>query len=562
MIESITFQFGTGAGRPKLTMPAAAVTVFVGPNNGGKSQALVEIERYCRNPQNQIAQLVIDSINFSSISQQRMEAELARIEVAPLPGETVYSDHIVVSKPNPQGGHAPRLQFVKQRLIAEAQNPGRGTYGFGQFLGIYTLRLDGQSRLALVGDQPAGDLQSTASNHLAHLFVNNELRAQVRRIVYEAFDKYFVIDPTNVGQLRIRLSEREPSDEREEKGWEQRSIDFHRRAVEVRFASDGVKAFVGIITTLLAGDPRIILIDEPEAFLHPALSHALGKEISRSLGSTEKRLFVATHSSSFLMGCIQSGVPVNIVRLTYNFNPPTARLLPPDRILKLMRHPLLRSTGVLNGLFFETVVVAESDADRAFYQEINERLISAGDPRAVGNCLFLNAQNKQTVWEIVRPLRELGIPAAAIVDIDVLKDGGGEFTKVLDGALVPEVNHPGLHKHRQAVMRAVERTGRNLKREGGVGILEGEEREGCENLLAQLKQYGIFVVERGELESWLRGIGVDGGHGPVWLQRMFDALGSDPSAPDYVRPAEGDVWGFLDQIRSWARDPNKRGIPT
>jgi hypothetical protein len=303
----------------------------------------------------------------------------------------------------------------------------------------------------------------------------------------------------------------------------------------------------------------VILIDEPEAFLHPALSHKLGREVARSLVGTDKHLFVATHSASFLMGCIQSGVPINIVRLTYNFNPPTARLLPPDRVLTLMRHPLLRSTGVLNGLFFETVVT-ESDADRAFYQEINERLISAEDRRGIGNCLFLNAQNKQTVWEIVRPLRELGIPTAAIVDIDVLKDGGAVFTKLLEAAFVPELNREGLHRQRQAVMAAVERTGRNLKRDGGTSVLEGADREGCENVLNQLKQYGVFVVARGELESWLSNLRVEG-HGPNWLVKMFDALGADPDAADYVDPGEGDVWSFLEEIRVWARDSNRRGIP-
>src|SRR5690606_10718886 len=157
-------------------------------------------------------------------------------------------------------------------------------------------------------------------------------------------------------------------------------------------------------------------------FLHPALAHKLGKELASSLVGTNKRLFVATHSAQFLMGCIQSGVPIHVVRLTYNFAPPTARLLAQDRMLDLMRQPLLRSTGVLNGLFFETVVVAEADADRAFYQEINERLVAAGDPRGMANALFVNAQNKQTVWDIVRPLRELGIPTVGVVDVDVLSE--------------------------------------------------------------------------------------------------------------------------------------------
>jgi hypothetical protein len=92
--------------------------------------------------------------------------------------------------------------------------------------------------------------------------------------------------------------------------------------------------------------------------------------------------------------------------------------------LELMRNPLLRSTGVLNGLFYEHVIVTESDADRAFYQEINERLLRFRPEWGVPNCLFLNSQGKHTLQTIMRPLRKLGIPAAGIVDVDVLKDTG------------------------------------------------------------------------------------------------------------------------------------------
>ena len=55
----------------------------------------------------------------------------------------------------------------------------------------------------------------------------------------------------------------------------------------------------------------------------------------------------------------------------------------------------------------------------------------------MSNVLFINAQNKQTVWDIVRPLRELGIPTVGVVDVDILSEGGTNFTKVLTGAFVP-----------------------------------------------------------------------------------------------------------------------------
>lgn len=560
MIDKLTLKFGSSAGQPNLEIDVTPITVFVGPNNSGKSRILVEIENYCRRTHGQPNDLILYNLFFTPYTKVEIEKELSEIEQTPNVGENVNPGYIILGKVSAQENQAKRFQVNKDGIINEAQNPNNRTGFYLHFLNIYTLRLDGTNRLNLLRQQEAGDLQKTPSNHLSHLFINNDLRKEVRRIVFEAFGKYYVIDPTNIGHLRVRLSDREPVNEREEKGWENESINFHKVALEITNASDGVRAFSGIITTILAGDPKITLIDEPEAFLHPALSNKLGKEIGKSLRNTKKRLFVSTHSSNFLMGCIQSGSPMNIVRLTYKNNLATARILPKAKILHLMRHPLLRSTGVLNGLFFESVIVCEADSDRAFYQEINERLLSESDNRGISNCLFINAQNKQTVWEIVKPLRELGIPAVGIVDIDVLKEGGQVFAKPLEGAFVPTLNHQPLQNQRSTLLNTFTATGQNMKRDGGINILTGMDKEACNNFFEQLKEYGIFIVKNGELESWLKPLGATG-HGPSWLIDIFGLMGENPDAAGYIKPSAGDVWDFIGQLKSWIDNPSHKGIP-
>ncbi len=311
---------------------------------------------------------------------------------------------------------------------------------------------------------------------------------------------------------------------------------------------------------MIAGDPRVILIDEPEAFLHPALASKLALEVSRAAKAADKRVFVSTHSPAFVMGCIQSGTPLNIVRLTYRGGVATARVLSSQAVLELMRHPLLRSTGVLSGLFYEFVVVCESDADRAFYQEINERLLQFNPNWGIPNCLFINAQNKQTVQTILRPLRQLGIPAAAIVDIDVLKEGGQSWTKLLDGASVPQLLHEGLANTRFKVKASFDASSRDMKRDGGLNILNASDREAAEQLLNQLQEYGIFVVRSGEQESWLKHLGATG-HGPAWLVDVFERMGEDSASADYVRPETDDVWRFVSGIKTWLANPNRSGIP-
>ncbi len=555
MISSFQLKFGRSPGTPGEAIAATPVTVFVGPNNSGKSRVLREIERYCRTGHKDANDLLLAELTFSGLAPERAAQSIERIRQPPHPGEAQQVDHIFVG--SKYGRQQVQVASLKQFIEAPTSNVA----AFCQwYLTHLTLMLDGSSRIGLVGQQSAGDLQRPPQSSFHVLFRDDAKRHEVRRIVFDAFGRHFVLDPTNLGQLRIRLSDRAPRDDMEERGIHADAVRFHAAAQIIDEASDGVKAFTGMVTEIMAGDPTVVLVDEPEAFLHPSLASKLAQEVARAALSADKRIFASTHSPQFVMGCIQSGAPVNIIRLTYRGGVATARILPSDEILELMRHPLLRSTGLLSGLFYEFVVVTESDADRAFYQEVNERLLQFKPEWGIPNCLFLNAQNKQTVQTLLKPLRKLGIPAAGVVDVDVLKEGGVNWTNLLSSADIPPLSHGSFSTLRAAVKKAMDATGKDMKREGGLAILSGAERQAAEDLLNQLRQYGIFVIPGGELESWMKSLGATG-HGPGWLIDMFERMGEDPSNANYVRPNTNDVWEFVCDIRSWLVDPARKGIP-
>jgi predicted ATPase len=555
MISSIRLLFGRSAGAPPTEFNVTPLTVFVGPNNSGKSKVLQEIESLCRTGTSEPTRVIFHSAAFTGLSAEKADAAIAQLKEPSSPKHVLADGEIIVSS------RYGRSQIQEDALKNIVMNPMASFQAFSHhYLNHSTLRLDGQSRIHLINQQPAGDLQSPPTTSLQLLFRDDGKRAKVRRIVNEAFGSYFVIDPTNMSHLRVRLSDRAPVTELEERGIHEEAIKFHRDAVPIEYASDGVKAFTGIMTEVMAGDPQIFLIDEPEAFLHPALASKLGAEISAAALESDKRVFASTHSPYFVMGCIQSGVQINIVRLTYRSGVATGRVLPSAEILELMRNPLLRSTGVLNALFYEFVIVTESDTDRAFYQEINERLLRAGHAWGIPNCLFLNAQNKQTIHSIVKPLRQLGIPAAGVVDVDALKEGGTVWSNILAAANIPELSRGSLANWRSALKAALEASGLNMKRDGGIGVLDSPNKEAAENLFGLLADYGIFIVPGGELESWLKTV-YTGGHGPSWLVSMFQHMGSDPSELAYVRPSENDVWRFVGLIKHWLADPLRKGIP-
>ena len=68
------------------------------------------------------------------------------------------------------------------------------------------------------------------------------------------------------------------------------AIQFYANAQIIDEPGDGIKAFTGIIIEAIAGDPLVLMIDEPEAFLHPSLLHKLGNEIAQPTIHSEKRL--------------------------------------------------------------------------------------------------------------------------------------------------------------------------------------------------------------------------------------------------------------------------------
>ena len=104
-------------------------------------------------------------------------------------------------------------------------------------------------------------------------------------------------------------------------------------------------------------------------------------------------------------------------------------------------------------------------------------------------------------------------------------------------------------------------SGRNMKLHGGVDILSPSDREAACNLFESLGKYGLFVVRRGELESWLQGLG-GAARKSEWLIDVFEKMGEDPDSSKYLHPGSDDVWEFMRSIKSWLTNAKRSGIPS
>jgi predicted ATPase len=546
-IEKLEFKSGTDASASRLVVEPKKITVFIGPNNGGKSAALGEILQACANGSR--PSKIFHDIVHSRPNETNVDRYIERFTLSAPPS---HPSHIVIGYRGNR--HEINAQDLRNQLLA---NGGPySPYLYGVFLQHFVLNLGGENRLGLVGGGGAQNLRDVPQSTIATIFMDDALRAKISAIVHDAFGHYLVIDPTSMSSLQYGFSDTYPADHLS-RSFGPDAIDFFSKCTPVSSTSDGTRAFVGIVTEVTAGAHDILVLDEPEAFLHPALAYALGREITKNV-TGEKQMFVSTHSSHFLMGCMSVGAEVDIIRLTYKGGRATARRLASNELRKMMNDPLLRSIGVMNALFFDSAVVVEADSDRAFYEEINSRinLYSTGGAK---HSVFLNAHNKTEAAHIARVLRNVGIPASIILDIDWIKEDGKVSQRYMAAAGVPKGLRAGLTETRRQVRASLDETQGDYKTTGGIAKLSGDELATANSFFDEMERYGLFTVRVGELEHWLPELGVKS-RKDQWLGDMFRRLGSDTTDAGYVLPQEGDVWRFVRGVAKWVDNPQRQGM--
>jgi ABC-type cobalamin/Fe3+-siderophores transport system ATPase subunit len=557
VLEDIFLRCGQEGCQATTTFHLTPIVVVVGPNGSGKSLLLRELETFFipRHMWGISERVLVDRVTLN------------------VDWEVVRSDSHVFTEdeqnkrqwgatgtfqafrfdPRIQGEQRFAAIGTDQITQAAAGNVGILEQVMANLLAVYTIRLDGRTRFQLISPRNTDDLQARPTSHLSVIFRNPAVRLTVRRLVYDAFGTYFVIDPTAIQQLRIRLSTCPPSRDEEEQSLTEEARRFHAAAQLIENCSDGVQAYTGIMCAMCAGSYKLTLIDEPEAFLHPPLARRLGRETARLAGENGRQLLAATHSSDFLLGCVESGWPVTVLRMGYVNRSAQPKLVDPQQLVRFLKHPLFRSANVVSGLFHDGVVVTESDNDRAFYSEIHGRLRQ--EELGLPDILFLNAQNKQTAREIFGPLRRFGVPAAAVFDIDIIKD---RFSETLDAAQVPTPSRAPWGQWRSAVKDAFVVADIDMKQPYALNRLPGDTQTAANDLFDQLDQYGVFVVRNGELEAWLASAGITAKK-TDWAVAMLERLGESKDSTAYIPTGDDDVWRFVRDIAAWVRSPARKG---
>ena len=158
---------------------------------------------------------------------------------------------------------------------------------------------------------------------------------------------------------------------------------------------DGMVGFTGVLLSLLIENYSVYLIDEPESFLHPPQARILGTEIPELLDN--RQAFISTHSEHLLKGLLEAAPErIKVVRISREGNKNSFSIINTDDISKIWKDTLLRQSNVLQGLFYDAVVICESDSDCQFYSAIltyNKEQMSKRD-----NTFFVYGSTKSRYW--------------------------------------------------------------------------------------------------------------------------------------------------------------------
>ncbi|MFC8978784.1 ATP-dependent endonuclease [Streptomyces sp. NPDC057411] len=324
---------------------------------------------------------------------------------------------------------------------------------------------------------------------------------------------------------------------------------------------DGMKSLIGLVLPLITAAHRIVLIDEPEAFLHPPQASALGRVIGDLAQRRGIQVILATHDKNLLTGLLSSGTQMSVARLDRDLSAKThAHQLAVDDVRALWADPLLKYTNVLDALFHRVTIIAEADQDCRFYAAaLDEYSPSSEIPIPPNDVLFIPSYGKSTMHKVAKILRAIFVPVASVPDIDILNDEAnisrlvrahgadwGEFQGEYRIATQPfrQGRDPATVGDVLSAIRAVftgreaERYGPDAKREViaqlrsqdspwltlkrfGQAAFEGQAAVAGKKLLERLDSIGIVLVKVGELERFAPQLGV--AKGPNWLSAALAA---------------------------------------
>lgn len=498
------------SGGSRIDLPDSGVVAFVGGNNVGKSQLLRDLWAL-------LSSWVggdTDPLTLSAVEilKPRVDAEAAQRWMEENASETPMSP-----------GQARHFQAFNGSNALSAANLAMYLGGNGPQLGqaapffAWYATAGALSSVAVSGIGMPG--MSPTANPLSRLIRDGALEESLSQLADDTFAMPLTLDRVN-GDTRLRVG----------------SVDvavppLNRPTLEYADAvaalprledqGDGIKSFTGLALQVIAGSAQILIVDEPEAFLHPGQARALGRWLARQAVDHDKQILLATHDRDLLLGLLDGGPSsrVHLARISRTGRTTHLDQLPSEGVGELWGDPVLRYSNVLQGLFHRHVVVCEADADCRFYGAAVDALSYETDRRAAADeTLFVPSGGKQRVPMLARSLVALGVKVTGILDFDVLRSKADikAVVESLGARWTEEMNQ--MYVSLSSALNESQLWDK-VKNTGLEGVPAGAPYSACRDLLENLREVGAFVVPVGEMEDYDKSFNK---HGAAWVSEMLE----------------------------------------
>jgi len=533
------------------------ITVFVGPNNTGKSATLTELNTFIRT-KNREGKVVKDHILEKEGDEKKLLDYIKSLSIEE------YS-----SNPEPRykgykySINSAHLDFLWNRQQNE----------LGDLHSLFVNLLSTEERLKISNPPKNISLTNEPPTHPIHFLQKDDaLELKFSEYFSQAFGDELIIHRNAGNQVPLYIGERpKPRD-----GEDRVSINYLKEIEKLPLLheqGDGMRSFVGVLLSAFISNHNILFIDEPEAFLHPPQARLLGKMLAKDLPEG-RQLFLATHSGDFMRGLLEADVSnLKIVRIERDKDINHISVLNNSEIKDLWSDTLLRHSNILDGLFHTKVIICESDSDCRFYSAMLQSIYE-NESSISPDLLFIHCGGKHRVNTVVKSLKKLNVEINTVLDFDILNAklplkeifeelGGDWSTLKSDWNLVkqsidskrPELETEDLKSELIPLLEATTerifptdkiREIKNLlkktsawahaKQVGKNFVPNGDPTQAYHRMIASLNIVGLYVVEVGELESFVKSIG---NHGPTWVNDVLQMdLVNDPElevAREFVR---------------------------
>ena len=494
----------------KVEFSESGVTCLVGGNNAGKSRTLTDIAGLAEGAD--ALGIVVKELQFEKPDQVSQEEALQFLKEAAVPQPSYGVDYVQFI---PLGGQAQpmRAEAFPASLIHSGSALG-ATRGF--FLQHWQVGQMSQNASLTLGHIPGS---SSPASPLHRLFIDGELEEELSQISYEAFEHYLTVDRVNM-DVRLRVGTVTDVEVPPLNRPTMEYVNAVSALPSLLDQGDGVKSFLGIVMTVLAGRSQILLIDEPETYLHPGQARALGRWLSLHAAKHDLQVVIATHSRDFVLGLVGGDdTHVRMVRIVREGEINRFHVLPPEDISGAWQDPVLRYSNVLQGLFHRRVAICESDADCRFYGAVlHELAIQTNRRSQADDILLVPSGGKDRMAALAQSMLKLGVETHAFGDFDVLnkKERIRALVEATGSSWTDQMNSDYVTFARQVQSGGL---WGNLKNQGISAVPPGDSYSACLRLLEALDESNIHIVPIGEMEAFDRSVGV---HGSAWVSAVLE----------------------------------------